>query len=372
MLQNNIASNIRRLRIARGYKQEELAKEVGISSAAFRNYEAGRAVPKTDTLTIIAAKLGARLPELIEEPKSLSHVRFRADGRLNTRESILVDVARWLDDYVELEDITSDTREWSLRDLPLLPPKQMAAEARKALKVGKREPITDICGLLEGAGIKLLSKPVKSEYFFGLCVGYEEGGPAIVVNTWDRIPVERWIFSAAHELGHILLHRDSFDVNEQKEEKQQESEANQFAAYFLMPEKLFLEEWEKTEGQLFVHRVLKVKRIFKVSYMTVLLRLNDLQLYDNVWPAFHSQYKRYFREHLTRKHEPNPLGPDAYSEDKASREPKRLEDVDFTEDRLSRLVYNALKNDLISRSRAAEILSISAEEMTRRIEDWAA
>ncbi|ADG07796.1 protein of unknown function DUF955 [Kyrpidia tusciae DSM 2912] len=63
----------------------------------------------------------------------------------------------------------------------------------------------------------------------------EDGGPAIVVNTWDRISVERRIFSAAHELGHLLLHLSVYRVEEESEVKAQENEANLFASHFLMP-----------------------------------------------------------------------------------------------------------------------------------------
>lgn len=45
-----------------------------------------------------------------------------------------------------------------------------------------------------------------SDDFFGLSIGPADGGPAVVVNVWDGISVERWIFTAAHELGHLVLH----------------------------------------------------------------------------------------------------------------------------------------------------------------------
>jgi hypothetical protein len=32
-----------------------------------------------------------------------------------------------------------------------------------------------------------------------------DGGPAVVVNVWGRLSVERWIFTAAHELGHLMI-----------------------------------------------------------------------------------------------------------------------------------------------------------------------
>lgn len=51
-------------------------------------------------------------------------------------------------------------------------------------------------------------KEVMSDGFFGLSIGPTDRGPLVVVNVWGRISVERWILTAAHELGHLLLHPD--------------------------------------------------------------------------------------------------------------------------------------------------------------------
>jgi Zn-dependent peptidase ImmA (M78 family) len=101
------------------------------------------------------------------------------------------------------------------------------------------------------------------------------GGPAVVVNTWDRISVERWIFTAAHELGHILLHREAYHRSMANEEEQEEKEADRFASHFLMPEESFESEWAQTRGLPLIARVLIVKRIYRVSYKTVLYRLHE-------------------------------------------------------------------------------------------------
>ena len=75
-------------------------------------------------------------------------------------------------------------------------------------------------------------------------------------NVWNGFPLSVDL-SAVHELGH-LLHLDSFDVEE--EDPQEEKEANLFAANFLMPEEVFLKEWEEAKGLPLIDRVMKVKR----------------------------------------------------------------------------------------------------------------
>lgn len=74
----------------------------------------------------------------------------------------------------------------------------------------------------------------------------------------------------------MLLHLDTYDVDEIAESEDQESEANVFASHFLMPEKAFESEWNDTYGLTFIDRVFKVKLIFQVSYKTVLYRLSKI------------------------------------------------------------------------------------------------
>ncbi|MCK4539096.1 MAG: hypothetical protein KAV42_09910, partial [Candidatus Krumholzibacteria bacterium] len=49
---------------------------------------------------------------------------------------------------------------------------------------------------------------------------------------------------------------------------------------------------------------------------------------------------------------------------------RRGDSIDFIEDRLSRLVRQSLEDDLISISRAAEILNIRTGEMGKMVEEW--
>ena len=78
-----------------------------------------------------------------------------------------------------------------------------AACRREAFGLEPDEPVRDVYGLLEANGVKVFPMRVASHDFFGLSVAPEDGGPAVVVNTWERISVERWIFTAAQD--HLCL-----------------------------------------------------------------------------------------------------------------------------------------------------------------------
>ncbi|MCZ7538188.1 MAG: ImmA/IrrE family metallo-endopeptidase [Acidimicrobiia bacterium] len=237
------------------------------------------------------------------------------------------------------------------------------------------EPIFDISGLLEDKiGIKVLWLEMASEGFFGLSVAEDGAGPAIVVNSWDRISVERQIFTAAHELGHLLLHRDEFNPDETAEDLDAEREADVFAAHLLMPERRFQKEWQEVRGLPLFDAVMKVKRIFRVSYRTVLYRLDERGVPD-VWRRFLAQARLRLGRSLTRTDEPDPLAPaargSAAPEPLRGREPVELAPSDFRPDRRVRLVRAALEERRISLSRAAEILGLDLRKMRELHQAWA-
>lgn len=378
MTEKTIAENVRRLRYEKGLTQKELAQASGLSRAGYRNVETAKSIPRADTLEAIARALEVPVRELVTPVQRLERVRFRSFKRLKTRAQILARVSRWLEDFNALEQMLDDRQPYRLMDLAddsNGEPKRLAARVREALDLGPSEPIRDICGLLESNGIKVLPVEIASDAFFGLSVAPPDGGPAIVVNTWERISVERWIFTAAHELGHLLLHLHEYDVTEQEESEHQEKQANLFAAHLLMPEEEFWREWEDARGLPLVDRVLKVKRMFRVSYRTVLYRLAEHRDDPSeIWKHFQIQYKRRHGRTLLRDDEPRALAADEFRasapESLRADEPDYLSPSDFQEDRLRRLIRRGVEEGAISLSRAAEILDLSLRDMRLLANAW--
>lgn len=368
-----IAANLKRIRVAKGLSQRAVAEAAVISPATYKKIESAAVEPRVSTLEAVARALNARIQDLVTPVRSLTHVRFRAGKRMVTRENILAEVAKWLDDYTYLEQILDDQIPYrfapvvsSLRKTTAQNRAVLAAEkARKVLDLDATESIRDICGLLESAGVKVYPLTLNSDSFFGLSVAREDKGPAVVVNVWERIAVERRIFSAAHELGHLLLHLDAFDVTKTEEDQAQEAEASRFASHFLMPQPAFERAWNDAYGLHPVQRVLKVKRIFHVSYKTVLWRLIEMgAVSGDVWRKFNTEYGRLYGRSLGFKEEPT------FSESLRAHEPEELAPSDFLDNRFSRLVQKALDLELISLSRAAEIMGIDVSQIRQRAAEW--
>ncbi len=380
----NIANNLRKFREAKGLSQEELAKRVGISRVGYRKIETQISLPRVSTLKALAEALSINIQDLVTQVNQLKHVRFRSQGNMNNRKVILDEISKKLEVYNDLEEILDDhiaskiKQSISNKEFIKLKnkPNEAAAKVREVFSLDKKEPIHNICGLLESEGIKVISIRRTSNNFFGLSVSEKDGGPAVVVNIWERISVERWIFTAVHELAHLLFHLSAFDVREIKENETEEKEANEFASHFLMPDEVFDREWRQSSGMLFVDQVLKIKRIFKVSYKTVLYRIQKKYRGINPWQLFHQGYKQKTNKSLTSIEEPDSLPNSAYwksfPESAKAQEPDDLSPRDFYGERLGALVRDALKSGKITLSRGAEILGHDLMEMREIAKDWAA
>jgi Zn-dependent peptidase ImmA (M78 family)/DNA-binding XRE family transcriptional regulator len=359
-----IGKNAKRIRLASDLTKADIAGKAGISISAYSKMESGDTIPRVDTLYKIAKAMGVEIQELLSPVRELTAVRFRAHKKLKKRDDLLAKTSRWLDDFNYLLGLEDQSAEYTLSGIPhklknverKILPIVSAKEVREQMGLDQEEPIHDITGLLAAHGIKILTYPLASDAFFGMSVSEKSGGPAIVVNVWNRISVERWIFSAAHELGHLLLHLHAYNVEVIEEDEQEEKEADIFAAHFLMPEKGFEKEWRETSGLSLWDRILKVKRIYHVSYKTVLYRLVELRVFEtDVWQKANAFLKkRYPNQRISKIFEP-----------------EKLQEYDFVTDWLDRIVRVAVENDMITLNRASEILDVSLQEVRQRASSWA-
>jgi len=349
-----VAQNVRRMRLAKDMSQKNLAEASGVSVPAIKGLEMAKGETRTNTLVLVARGLGVTFRELLQPARALHAVRFRYDGKLRSRENILARVAAWLEDYLLLEKLVSDRRSLTMESA-IHSTSLAAAMCRRKLKIRGGEPIHDICGLLEDAGVKVYPLCIDSAGFRSLSVAEKDGGPAIVVNASGRTTVEERIFAVARELGHLMLHPGSYNVAETAVNEEEERQATLFASYLLMPDKAFRREWNNASGLPQVERLLRVKRIFRVSYRTVLDRIVEYGAALDIERrnGYLRGYQRLFAQ-ASRFNE----------------EPERLRDPDFMVVRRAGLVRKALEKGKVSVGRGAELLGISHSDMHALMEEW--
>lgn len=360
----SIAGNIYRLRNAAQISMQDLADRAGISRKSLSDIEKGAIEqPRASTVRQIAQVLKVSMGELYQEVPELKSVRFRMNKTTprNRKERALVlfNLSRWIEDYRFLADELNLFSENLLKKVKSTDPVEAAFQLRKVLKIEMDEPVYDMAGLLEKAGVKLHLFESVMDKLFGLSVGEENGGPVVSVNIGGHISVERQIFTAAHELGHLVLHKGAYVSDMFEENEEEEGEANRFASYFLMPHEEFITQLEKCQGLHWVDIVLKVKRYFNVSYKTVLMRLVDSNLADkDIYRQFAMAMKKEYGISLKGHYEPA-----------AIKEPD-VSGFHIYENKFNRMVRKALDSGIVSMGRAAEMMNISLEEMRNRARSW--
>lgn len=335
-----VSMNIKRLRDCRGLSQAAVAEAAHISRQAFIDIEKGNTKePRVSNLQAIANAFDVDIVDLFVEPPELRTVRFRSKSIKTKKdkakkEQYLVDAAWWLRDFNFLQSVAGDKKDYKLGAILKQVKKAdsdrvlfAAGKAREVLGLRVGEPIGDIVGLMESAGVKIKLRSFDLQKFFGFSISESDGGPAIIVNNVKAISFERQIFTVAHELGHLILHPYTYGLDEMGDINRQEGEADRFAGYFLMPQEAFDKKLKESYGLGFIDRVLFIKRFFRVSYQTVLRRLSDMKIadYRTLVMKFHALYKNKYGGSLA-----------------GQKEPFGLDKPDFVEDYLMALVRKAL------------------------------
>jgi Zn-dependent peptidase ImmA (M78 family) len=145
-------------------------------------------------------------------------------------------------------------------------------------------PPVNIEGIIRSLGIKLDKRADLDPEISGQCERLDDGTYKISANKSDHYYRQR--FTMAHELGHFLYHshllQDGVDDNRAYRSttdgqfynrligKDQETEANQFAASVLMPKQAVLDAWGRLQD------LASISEEFQVSRPAMRIRLSTL------------------------------------------------------------------------------------------------
>jgi len=186
-------------------------------------------------------------------------------------------------------------------------------------------PIADLVGLLEHNGILVMMLP-GTEGFQGVSVhdGRADLPPTVFISADDPADRNRW--TAAHELGHLVLHHHLRKVTEWSED-----DANEFAAEFLMPAHEIRHHFSWRSG---LADFAQLKLHWRVSMASLIRRARDLKVISD--GHFVNLQRQLSREGYRRR-EPNAFEPEHPA---TIREMVRVhvEDLSFTASELGTLL----------------------------------
>ncbi len=279
----------------RGLTKIALAEAARISQSSLVAYSAHTREPEPETINRLAGVLHFP-PEFffgptLEEPP-VSGASFRALSRLTARlreqalaaGALAIALAGWIDDRFTL-------REPSIPEYPGVEPEEAAMAVRTEWGLGE-QPAKNMIHRLEFHGVRVfsLAEDTVDMDAFSCWIG---NTPFVFLNTMKS--AERSRMDAAHELGHLVLHRHHYDARGRDAER----EADQFGASFLMPRGSVLANAPR-HGRL--SQIIEAKRFWGVSAANLTYRMHKVGLLTD-W-----EYRTLFTEisrHGYRRREPN-------------------------------------------------------------------
>lgn len=205
-----------------------------ITQGTLSKLEHGRIQPQPELVEKLAGALKVRpsffyRSAYVREPM-VSYHRKRAKLAVKDQDAVhgLAEIFR-LNLKSLLESVEMDP---TLPALPSVDPDQYGRDVEEIARMLRQRwqipkgPISDLTKLAESAGIIIVAFDFGSELIDGFCQHSCDGLPPLVFINSNQ-PKDRYRFSLAHEIGHLICH--------QTPHPEQEIEANRFASELLMP-----------------------------------------------------------------------------------------------------------------------------------------
>ncbi|EMK01214.1 MULTISPECIES: ImmA/IrrE family metallo-endopeptidase [unclassified Leptospira] len=302
------------IREARGYTMRQLARQLQVTVTAVQAWESGRSQPIKENILSLSNLLNVPLTYFykpVNEQKRVSSnvfFRSRANARLvqkkmaTRRIEWLLELIDILSEYIILPEVKIfDICDGNRYDYSPFEIEQIAQDARTVLRLAGNRPIENITSLCESAGIIVSQFMIANSLDgFSLLANFSNDlRPLILADTIKDSP-GRLRFSIAHELGHLFLHRNLSDrFVFEKQHKEIETQANLFAAAFLMPLESFTERVHFYGTTM--EDIIRLKKEWRVSITAIIHRMSDLKLIKDEYTKRLYQRLSY---HGYRKKEP--------------------------------------------------------------------
>lgn len=269
--------NIKRLCLARQRRRmtaKELAKAANVTAVTISRVENGENNPDDETVAKLASALRYPVEFFFQDDPEFINtdaVSFRSLSKMSAKErdaaisagKLGLELAAWVEERFSLPkpdllDLSYETD-----------PETAARSLRQYWSIGEK-PIGSMIRLLEAKGVRVLSLSEKTKSIDAYSFWRDEK-PYIFLNNF-KTP-EHSVTDAAHELGHLVLHKHAGTQPNTIFSRHSEREANQFASAFLMP---INDVKAKIQKPVTVSIILKEKKRWRVSAMALAYRLHTI------------------------------------------------------------------------------------------------
>ncbi len=314
---------LRKARIYNGISLTDLANQTGFKKQSLSLYESGKNTPDYERVRRLSHILGFPIDYFFQENKIKTYTEttyFRSQATATKKDraaqsvklELVAQMYEVLWNYIDFPVYKDPQVEFVGFDDPIDSGTQEVIDEieEAAQKVRKcwgipDGPIKDLQYSLEQNGILVTGFKINADRIdaFSQRTIVDHADVFLVAVALGKDTSEcRIRFDMGHELGHIVLHPWSEDIDtlSKEEFKTRELQANMFASAFLLPRESFLRDVLQYPTDLKFYRFLKRK--WKVSIQAMLIRARQL---NAISPSQYQYLMRQVSKNGWRLHEPD-------------------------------------------------------------------
>ncbi|WP_349366796.1 MAG: XRE family transcriptional regulator [Nitratireductor rhodophyticola] len=284
---NFVGSRLTEARAARGISSRKaLADLIDKAPSTVSRWEEGELQPEPAAVEQLAQVLNLPVPYfLVGSSRKQGTSFFRSlqsalkmhRGMQKVQLSWLMEITDALEEFAELPGVQlpadiCDGGFLALRDEDI---ERAAMRLREEWGLGSK-PILNVVRTLEDAGIVVASDLMETTKLDGLSGWDESSARPFILLASDKQSFARRQFDAAHELGHIVMHRRVGEADLEKHFRTIEDQAHRFAAAFLLP----ADQYPLEVAEVTLWSLERLKSRWKVSIKAQIVRLKQLNIID--------------------------------------------------------------------------------------------
>lgn len=341
-MENIFISNLKSARRLTGLSLRDLASKlpINISAQSLNLYEKGARKPSSSTIIELAKVFNLPIDYFFRENKiTLGNIEFRKKSKLGKQKIAYIKeyVAEYIERYIEVEKILGLNEKFHnpLNHLIINTQNDIEIQAntlRLKWELGTN-PIPNLIEMIENRGIKIIEVDINSD-FDGLSAIVNDIA-IIVLNK--NLGIVRKRFTLIHELAHLIL-----TFNENCEKNEIERYCHQFAGAFILPKSTMIAILGANRRSISQDELISLKINYGISIQAIFYRLESVGI---ITKNDRISYLIYLKKY-------------GLTDDENFGTYEGYE----SSDRFKRLVFHALSEEIITYSKASQLLNIDLQE----------
>lgn len=348
------AKRLKQARQRAGLSMEGLSAKTGkeVTKQTISKYEAGKAMAGSQILIKLSKALGVPVDYFFRPytfDVSEVEISFRKKASIGVKDQTILKlkIQDEVERFIDIENILGIESMISRVCAPtqISQPMQMimlAKEVRRIWGLGI-SPIPSVKNLLMGHGVKVFEID-GPEGFDGIS-GYANSHTPLMVINKNIQNTERRRFTHMHELAHLLANT-SFDAGLSKHD--QEKLCDAFASEMLLPAEVVEREFG-SKSKIAVQELKRVQKAYGISIDAIIYSLKRHGIFNE------NRYRGYCIKKNANPRFKDSVEKSLYIETSSNK--------DYNDELYEEMVYSALAQELISSSKAAQMLNTSIMEI---------